>query len=74
MISPKCYSCGKPILKITQRVENETTFIDFWHLYGNSCIDIIDIDYFNNKQSERYFTYIRNLISNLECLETPKTE
>ena len=72
MSLPRCYSCGQEILRVNQRTEDNITFIDFIHKYGDCCTDIIESEYLLDPINKRYFNYIWNLINQLNSLEAPK--
>jgi hypothetical protein len=69
MILPKCYSCGNSILQVIQRTEDNVTFIDFIHEYGDCCTDIIETDYMLDPINKNYFNYIWNLVAQLNALK-----
>jgi len=69
---PLCYSCGEPIISVVQTVEGNTTYINFMHKYGDSCVDIIEIDYLLDPKNAYYFAFVRDIITQLAALEPPK--
>lgn len=72
MSLPLCYSCGEPILRINQRLEGDVTYIEFFHKYGDACIDIIEPQYILDPKNHNYFEYLRNLTIQLNSLEPSK--
>lgn len=69
---PTCYSCGKSITQINQRVEENTTYVDFVHKYGDCCTDIIEPEYLLDPKNKNYFNYIWNLVTQLNSVELSK--